>query len=166
MAQKILTEQEVKDALGISSFRNMSKEKIMEFVSLIPNMDKDVAIAVVNQFPAYSTMAKCIVEELTKSCDTAMKENTSSQQQVLSAYRKILDDLGEVLKRENITPEERESISEKMIYVAIKMDAKDTENKTFISWLQKNKNYVLGAVAVIGGVILGVNIKGKNIPKV
>jgi hypothetical protein len=29
------------------------KKKIMEFASLIPNMDKDVAISIINQFPAY-----------------------------------------------------------------------------------------------------------------
>ncbi len=160
--EKLNTEQKVKEVLGIDSFRNLSKEKVMEFVSLIPHMDKDVALAIINQFPAYSDMAKCIVEQLSKSCDTAMKENTSSQQQVYSAYRKILDDLGEVLKRENITPEERDRISERMIFVAGKMDAKDTENKTFLSWLQKNQGYILGTVAVIGGAILGVSIFKNN----
>ena len=32
---KMITEQQVKDALQIDSFRNLSKEKIMEFASLI-----------------------------------------------------------------------------------------------------------------------------------
>lgn len=32
---KMLTGQQVKDALQIDSFRNLSKEKIMEFTSLV-----------------------------------------------------------------------------------------------------------------------------------
>jgi hypothetical protein len=43
----MVTEAEVKKALAIDSFRNMTKDKIMEFVSAIPNMDKDVAIKII-----------------------------------------------------------------------------------------------------------------------
>lgn len=38
-------------ALAIEDFRNISKDKIMEFVSAIPNMDKEVAIKIIEQFP-------------------------------------------------------------------------------------------------------------------
>lgn len=165
MLQKLVSESDVKSALNIDSFRNLSKDKIMEFVSLIPNMDKDVALAIINQFPAYSEMAKCMVEQMTTTCDVAIAENTSSQNTVYAAYRKILDDLGEILKCEDITAEERDSISSKMIEVADKMAAKDTESKNFLAWIVKNKEYVIAGALILGSVILGVNIKGKGIPK-
>ena len=165
MLQKLVSESQVKDALNIDSFRNLSKDKIMEFVSLIPSMDKDVALAIINQFPAYSEMARCMVEQLGATCDTVIAENTSSQNTVYAAYRKILDDLGEVLKREDITAEERDSISTKMIEIADKMAAKDSEGKNFLAWIVKNKEYVISGALVLGAVILGVNIKGKDIPK-
>ena len=53
MSQYLVSEDQVKKALHIDSFRNLSKDKIMEFASLIPHMDKDVAIAIINQFPAW-----------------------------------------------------------------------------------------------------------------
>ena len=46
MSQHLVSEDQVKKALHIDSFRNLSKDKIMEFASLIPNMDKDVAISI------------------------------------------------------------------------------------------------------------------------
>ena len=55
---KILIEQQVKDVLQIDLFRNLSKEEIMEFASLIPNMDKDVAISIINWFPKYAESSK------------------------------------------------------------------------------------------------------------
>lgn len=110
---KQLTEKSVQQKLDVDNWAQMPEEKIPEFISLIPYMDKDVVLAIVNQFPAYSSLMKCMIEELGKSCDAAMKENSASQQQVYSAYRKILDDLGEIIKRENITEEERDRLIEK-----------------------------------------------------
>ena len=43
------------------------------------------------------------LEELKSTYDAAIAENTSSQNTVYAAYRKILDDLGEILKCEDIT---------------------------------------------------------------
>jgi len=165
MAQKFISETRVKEALNIDSFRNLSKDKITEFVSLIPSMDKDVALSIINQFPAYSEMARCMVEQLGATCDIAIADNTASQNTVYAAYRKILDDLGEVFKREDITAEERDAISTKMIDIADKMAVKDSEGKNFLAWIVKNKEYVIGGVLILGSVILGVNIKGKDIPK-
>ena len=53
----------------------------------------------------------------------------------------------------------------KMIEVADKMAAKDTESKNFLAWIVKNKEYVIAGALILGSVILGVNIKGKGIPK-
>lgn len=64
MAEYLENEKQVLDVLGIDSFRNISKEKICQFVSLIPNMDKEVAMAIVNQFPAYKEMSVALVDSL------------------------------------------------------------------------------------------------------
>ncbi len=162
---KQLSEKEAKQKLNVENWAQMPEEKVPEFISLIPYMDKDVVLAIVNQFPAYSSMVKCLIEELGKSCDAAMKENSASQQQVYSAYRKILDDLGEIIKRENITEEERDRLIDRMIDVADKMSAKDTENKGFLSWLQKNKGYLIGGAFAIGGFFLGLRLRGNSSTK-
>ena len=75
---KMITEQQVKDALQIDSFRNLSKEKIMEFASLIPNMDKDVAISIINQFPAYAESSRKMLEQFKNVCDTVLENNKDS----------------------------------------------------------------------------------------
>lgn len=49
--ENLLTEQEVKEKLGITDFRHLSKSQVIEFVSSIPNMQKDVAIACINANP-------------------------------------------------------------------------------------------------------------------
>lgn len=53
LPKRYVSEKSVKQALGIDSLRNLSNDKIMEFASMIPYIDKDVAIVIVNQFPVY-----------------------------------------------------------------------------------------------------------------
>ncbi|SDB25229.1 hypothetical protein SAMN02910317_01225 [Ruminococcaceae bacterium FB2012] len=166
MKKTYVTEQQVKEALKIDSFRNITKDKIMEFVSLIPNMDKDVALSIINQFPTYVDMVKCMTEQLGKTCEIAMSDNSANQSEVNSAYKTIIDSLAEALNREDITPEERDSITNKMIQVADKMAEKDSENKRFISCVVKNKQHFIIGLAVCGVAILGVNFRGRIIPRI
>jgi hypothetical protein len=164
MAHYMVDEDEVKKALDIDSFRNMSKDKIMEFVSAIPNMDKDVAIKIIDQFPAYTESANNMIAQLNTMCSNAMKENGESQKEAIEAYKKILDDLGELLKNDTITAEERLQITEQMITVADRISAKDTENKDFLNGIIKYGVPIIGGALVLGAAILGVNVKGTKLP--
>lgn len=133
MAQYLASAEEVKQALKIDSFRNVTKDKLIEFVSAIPNMDKDVAMEIIGQFPSYVEYTTNMITQLNTMCDNVLKENSASQKDAVEAYKKILDDLGELLKKETITGEERTQITEQMILVADRISAKDTENKDFLN---------------------------------
>ena len=47
------SEEAVKKALKIESFRNLTKDKVMEFTFMIPYMEKEVALEIIKQFPVY-----------------------------------------------------------------------------------------------------------------
>lgn len=164
MSKRLISEDQVKDALQINKFNEVSKDKIMEFVSLIPNMDKDVAISIINQFPAYSEAAKTMVDRLNVMCENVLKENNSSQKDVVQAYQLILSELAELLKKEDISAEERSVITDKMITVADRISAKDSENKEWLNQLVKYGAPIIGGALILGAAILGVNVKGTKIP--
>lgn len=166
MAQNFVSEEQVKEALQINSFREVSKEKIMEFISLIPNIDKEVAISIINQFPEYADSANNMVAQLNVICENVIKDNNSSQKDAVEAYKQILQDLSELLKKENISKEERDEITSKMILVADKIAAKDTENKDFLNGIIKYGVPVVGGALLLGAAILGVNIKGTKLPTI
>lgn len=166
MSRNLVTVDDVKKALNIESFRNLSKDKIMEFVSLIPSMDRELAIAIVNKFPAYAEMAVDMVQCMGTMCEKALESNNASQKDTIEAYQTILNSLSKLLEKDNITEEERLSITEKMIEVADKIAAKDTENKNFLNDILRYGSSLIGGALILGAVILGVNAKGKNIPKI
>ncbi len=165
MSKTLISAEEVKRALNIDSFRNLSKDKIVEFVSLIPNMDKEVAIKIIEQYPAFAKLSESMVGQLNKMCDIALEKNEDSQKLTIQAYKQILDELSKQLHIEDISKEEREKITELMVEIADKIAVKDTENKAFIDKMVKySTGFALGVV-VLGAAVLGVNVKGKDIPK-
>lgn len=165
MAKKYLvSEDQVKKALNIKSFRNISKDKIMQFVSLIPQMDREVAIAIINQFPNFSDYAVHIVEHLNVMCDNILQSNSSSQKDVIEIYKTVLESIKEQLKQENLTPELRLQLNDKMIEIADKVAAKDTENKKWLTGIFTKGVTILGGALLLGAAILGVSVKGHDIP--
>src|SRR5574344_960676 len=100
MSQYFVSEEQVKKALQIDSFRNLSKDKIMEFASLIPHMDKDVAIAIINQFPEYAESSRNMIKQYNVMCDKVLQSNDDSRRDAVLAYKTILDDLSVLLKQD------------------------------------------------------------------
>lgn len=47
------SEDAVKKALAIDSWRNLSKDKLLRFVAMMPDMDKEVAVRTIEQFPQF-----------------------------------------------------------------------------------------------------------------
>lgn len=84
LPKRYVNEKAVKRALGIDSFRNVSKDKIMEFASLIPYMDKDVAIAIINQFPVYADFGKATIEQYTQACSNILEKNKERDSKMIS----------------------------------------------------------------------------------
>lgn len=158
-----MTETEVKKVLGIDSFRNLSKEKITQFVSMIPNMDKEVAMSIINQFPAYTAMAKEMVSVMKEACYTALDHNDISQQQVVNMYQQVLNSLEGLLKKNDLSTEERQEITAYMVEIANKMAEKDTENKNFILEVLRWLGRIALGLSTLGLIAFcGINLKSDH----
>ena len=166
MSQYLVSEEQVKKALQIDSFRNLSKDKIVEFASLIPHMDKDVAIAIINQFPAYVESSRNMIEQYNAMCDKVLQSNDDSRKDAVMAYKTILDDLSILLKQDGITPEQQEKITDKMILVADKIADLHEDNRNFLEGSIKYGTPLIGGALLLGAVILGVNVKGTKLPTI
>ena len=115
MKKHLLTEDDVKKALDISDFRSISKDKIMQFVSMIPNIDKEVAIKIVDQFPNYSTMATSMVNKMLDLCNNVIAENKVTEKEAINSYKTILETIKKELEDGEYTPEEKIKFNNQMI---------------------------------------------------
>lgn len=157
MAKKIKSEKDIKALLKIDDWKDMPKEKIMDFVSLIPNMDREVSLAAIEQFPNYVTMSNNIVSSLIKLCDNSSKEIGKGTDKCLDVYRLVLDNLSKQLNDESLSLEDKKMINEQMIDIANKMSTKDSEKNQIISTIVNNGQKIMVGVLVVGAAILGVN---------
>ena len=154
LPKRYVSEEAVKRALKIDSFRNLSKDKIMQFASLIPYMDKEVAIAIINQFPEFADFGKTAISSYMQICDDILKDNKENQTAVIHGYQTILDALSQRMEIESITEEDRKSITEDMITVADKIALVDLQNKKFLDKMGTKILWgVLGVTAIIGAGI-------------
>ncbi len=162
MAVKVdrLTEEDVLKILKISDFRHLSKDKIMDFFSMIPNMDPETAQKAIEQFPVYAGTVKEVVSEY-KSLVENVINNNSADDSYFEGCKVILDSLSNILNKDDITSEDRRYVIEEMLEIESRMSQKVTENKhykiTVISILSVIFMVVIGGLASV----LGVNTKIK-----
>ena len=109
------SEEAVKKALKIESFRNLTKDKVMEFTSMIPYMEKEVALEIIKQFPVYVEFVESAIENYTQLCKTILETNKEEYEQAVHAHQYVLETFANQLEQENLTEEERREFSEKMM---------------------------------------------------
>lgn len=164
MSKHLLSAEEVKEVFNVTDLRNIGKDKLIEFVSAIPYMDKEVAIKAIEQFPAFSNYAQVMVSHLKDLSNSIMTENDKSNQAVMEGYMVTLHTLESLAKQEGTSPEDRRYFAELMVDVTDRMAKHDQCNKEFLKTIGKHAVTVIIVLGVIGGALLGANLKGKSIP--
>ena len=165
MLNPLITEEDVKNYLGVPDFRHVSKDVLVKFVSAIPYINSDVAIKIIEQYPTYSTCAQAFVQHYTTLYDNILKDNSKSVEAAMKGYQTTLDAIREMSKSEKVSPEDKRFYAEKMVIVADKMAALDAENKRYHEEMSRFVGGIIGFCLLIGASILGVNIKGGKIPR-
>jgi hypothetical protein len=139
------SEDEVKQALGIDSWRNLSKDGVMRLVAMMPEMSKDVALKIAEQFPDFKMLATETLNAVSEQLKNVLKHNDKSQKRAQKAFQTAQEAYIHELDRD-LSSEERRDLYERILETAIKVDAKDDRNKQFI----------LNALKVIGATIVAV----------
>jgi hypothetical protein len=153
-----LTDEEVKQKLGIVDFRHLKKEQIIDFVSCIPEMDKDVAMQCISQFPEFKSYAGEIVNGFYDLCNNLVKEDSV---EAVVACQQTLDDLRFMLTKDNISEDMQRFIIEKIVEIDNKLVELAKEKRGF----KEHILHVAGGLAAfgmaIGGAILGIKFTKK-----
>lgn len=154
---KYKSEEAVKKALKIDTFRNLSKDKIMQFASMIPYMDKEVAIAIINQFPVFADFGKSALSCYMQLCDSILERNRETTLAAVQGYQTILEALLKRMDADNLQEKERKAITKDMIEVADKIAEVDFQNKKFLERLGKTICWSIIGIAVAIGIPLGIS---------
>ncbi|MFF0593498.1 hypothetical protein [Streptomyces antibioticus] len=156
-------EDEVKQALEIDSWRHLSKENMVKFAAMMPDMSTELALKIVEQFPVFTDFAKDVVGVMEKTYDSTLSANKESQELFHRACQDIRDILRSELAKGGLSWDEKKFIIEQIQETGRMEFQKDSENKRFLSVNLKRALAGAGAalalaVVFVGGkVILGGN---------
>ena len=130
---KSLTEAKVLEKLDIPDFRHLTKDKVVSFVSMLPNMDPEVAKCALGQFPAFAETSLSIVSCMKETMATAVNGNGTNMSEFNALCQGALASLEEQLSNEALTDESREQIINAIVEIVGQAGQKDSENKEYLS---------------------------------
>lgn len=128
-----LTEAKVLRKLDIPDFRHLTKDKVVSFVSMLPQMDPEVAKRALEQFPAFAETNLAIVSCLKDSLGTIVSGNAGNMAEFNARCHEALSALEAELKREDLTDEGRKLVIDGIMGIIGAIGQKDSENKEFLS---------------------------------
>ncbi|PYG01895.1 hypothetical protein SAMN05216184_101360 [Georgenia satyanarayanai] len=153
-----LDEQGLKEKLGIESWRHLSKDRFLSFVSEMPNMSTDVALKIIDQFPDFKSLVLDSLGDVHEQATNALTSNWKSQKKVHRAFAEYRAILRQELDRDGLTSEDRFRILAMLGEIIDKEAAKDSEHKAFAYKLTTT----VGGAAVIGLGIAFAVLGGKS----
>ena len=158
-----LTEKKVLKKLGITDFRHITKDKVIEIATMLPQMDPEVAKKVLEQLPDYANNIKDIVTIFKDEIGNILASNDKSAENVYAAYMLILEKLSEELKQPELSFDEKDRINERLIQVSDKMREFDHDNKQFL--LDMAGKIALGlatACVFLYGIFGNIQVNNQN----
>jgi len=132
-----LSEAKVLKALDIPDFRHLTKDKVVSFVSMLPQMDPEVARLALEQFPAFAETTREIVLCMKENLATLIGSNTENMAEFNARCQEALSSFEAQLSREDLSEEERKQVIDGIVGILTAMSQKDSENKEFLKDLFK-----------------------------
>ena len=134
----------------------------MEFTSMIPYMEKEVALEIIKQFPVYVEFVKSAIENYTQLCKTILETNKEEYEQAVHAHQYVLETFANHLEQENLTEEERRGFSEKMMEEADKITELYLQQQKFQERVFKTIGGVVTLALGVTVTMLGLKAIGSD----
>jgi len=169
MAKKyqLMNIDDVKDYLGIDSFREVTKDQVIQLVSSLHMMDPEVAKEALAQLPTYLKATNELLNTLRASCNELLSEVKKDDAETIKSFQRTLDHCEILLQRPDISISESMEVIDKEVEInTLVSEIREKQHKlVYNMW---GKMVAVGAFALaVGASILGVssNIKIPTIKK-
>ena len=153
---RTLSEQQVLDKLNISSFRELSRKGVVDFVSNLSKLDPEVAKKALEQVPCFVECAKEAINQIKAFSDESLKSNDASANEFYKECHYVIGILEKFLERPDLSQEERTFVISEIVSILDMIDKKDTEhrqgNETLTKYFIGGSLFLLGSILTIIGV--------------
>ena len=157
-----LTEEKVMEMLNISSFKDFPKEKFKDFIALFPQMDPEIQMKALEQFPELISSAKDYLSVLKENTNEVLRSGEKISEMVCNACQKEIDCLNEMLNKEQLSREEKKDIFEAIFKIQQRLFEESDKHRRFADDLHKRTIEAGFATIVLAAVAIGVKAVGPR----
>lgn len=152
-------EQKVKDKLVLDKWSNISRDQIITFATMMPEIDKDVAMKIIEQLPEFRQILIVFLNFYDSVTKTTVEANSNNQASKQKTFSEIRNSLLSQIENENATFEEKKYWTEKSFDLMNKQIEDDDKNKEFLTYLYDKAidgavYTILGGLLIVGGAKL------------
>ncbi len=156
------TEMQVLKKLDIPDFRHLTKDKVIEFATMIPNMSQEVAKKALEQFPDFASTSLSVMQEYKTIIEDSMNDDRESAMVCYNMYNRVMLALEKMLDEDALSFEEKKYILDQMKMVADEVSKKDREKTNSRMKLLAIAGGVATSIVAILGAALGTNVALKQ----
>ncbi|MDR0861655.1 MAG: hypothetical protein LBN30_02630 [Oscillospiraceae bacterium] len=157
-----LNEKQTLKKLGIDAWDKLSREKFGNYIHLIPKVDKEVRLKILEQLPEILTFTTELVQTVVSAQRDITQKNHDTTSEVISALESILKSLDQLSQRPELTFEQIQYICDKQVEIAHLLVKLDENNKNFLVEVLKGvAGLGIAALAVIA-VVFGAKELGDG----
>ncbi len=157
-----LNEKEAKEKLGVNSWDELSKDKHVEFIEILPRLNKDALLHISEYIPDILDLANTLVETVRSVAEKAIEKDRETTKAMIEALNAIQSSLSDLTKREDLSSEDLRYVCGEMVEIAKIHERMNKVNKEHSEKKWQYIGDIAGkALAVIGVIVIAI-LGGKD----
>ncbi len=157
-----IDEQKALQKLNVGSFREVTKDRLVELMSMIPDMSPEVAKKALEQIPNFTTNTVTILGELKDSLMTTITSDDKALEAVTQSRLIAIEKLSELLENESLSFDQKMTVVENINTLCDKNSQDYEKHQNFLSESYKTLMFV-GALFIAGTLsLLGLKTNVKH----
>ena len=112
-------EEAVRSALGITSFRELSKDKMLAFAASMPDMAKEVRMKLIDQIPGFQKFALDAVSAVERVFTETMSNDDRRSERIHESLADVREAITSQLQRDDISEEHAAFLTAKLMETAL-----------------------------------------------
>ena len=154
--RRTISETKVLKKLNIPDFRHLTKEKVTQFVSLLPYMSPEAQLKALEQFPDFARTVSGVVAEYKEIIFDVVSTNNKNMEGYRAEALSIINALEKLLELDDLSFEDKKYVMDTLLKVHQMSHEKDSENKKF-SWAIAGTvaTFFVSTVAVLASALGG-----------
>lgn len=158
-----LNEKEAKKKLGISSWDELSKDKHVEFIEILPRLNSNDFMYIAQFIPDFLVLVNTLFETVGSVAEKAIEKDQANTKAIIDELNAIQSSLAVLTKREDLSSGELMHVCDLLIEVARIHERLNNRNKEHKERRLEYIGEIIGkGLAVIGIIVVAILANKSN----